>query len=79
MAALAAPRPAFEELCAAYEKMDVTTVLRLFESVGVQRLCEEQITGKTAEALALLSGLKVSEKHGATLREAAEFLLRRDY
>jgi geranylgeranyl diphosphate synthase type I len=79
LAAIAASRAEFEELCAAYARADVGAALGLFEGLGVRRLCEEQISGKTAEAAALLRGLRISAKGSAEMKEAADFLLQRDY
>jgi geranylgeranyl diphosphate synthase type I len=79
MAAAAGSASSFKELCAAYEQADVPAALALFKTLGVARLCEEQIAGKTSEAMTLLDSLQIGNKAGAELREAATFLLKRDF
>ena len=61
------------------ERRDVAGVLAAFEGLGVRAKCEELAAEKAAEAASMLASLELAPAAGAELREAARFLLEREF
>jgi geranylgeranyl diphosphate synthase type I len=67
-----------------YEERDVAGVLAAFARLGVRAKCEELAAEKAAEAASTLASLELAQTGrppaaGAELREAARFLLEREF
>jgi geranylgeranyl diphosphate synthase type I len=73
-----------EELSGIYARLelsdgDITRVIELLDACGARERCAQAAEERLREGLALLDGLPLDAGAVSDLREAAEFLVRRDY